>query len=111
MEPTREEKVVQTTPEQTHIQNDTRHNAPSPASDSIGANEKISPAPSFDEAMRKDGEMKHNPAVDERELGLRGTTTSDAAVESEEKPVPKWKQLRRKYMWVFYTFLWLVMTA
>jgi CNT family concentrative nucleoside transporter len=83
----------------------------SPASGSIGANEKISPAPSFDEAMRKDGEVKYN-SMDEKELGLKGTNNSDVAAEyEEEKPIPMWKKMLKKYMWVVNLFLWMVMTA
>jgi len=88
------------------------HNmTPSPASGSIGAHEKISPAPSFDEAMRKDGGVKYNSAVNEKDIDLENTRTGSLEGESEEPHVPTWKRYLRKYMWVVNTILWLVMTA
>jgi CNT family concentrative nucleoside transporter len=89
------------------------HNiSPSPGSDSIGAHEKITPAPSFDETMRKDGgDVKYNSAVDEKDLGLEGTKSADMEGDAEEAPISKRKALMKKYMWVLNTVLWLVMTG
>ena len=83
--------------------------ASSPSSESIKATKEISPAPSFDNTMRKDA--KYDSGIEEKDLGLKSSSSTDLERAEEEKPVPKWKQLVRKYFWVFNLLLWMLMTG
>ena len=103
MEQTRDEKVIVA-----QEPKPTTTSSPS-SSESIKPTKEISPAPSFDETMRKD--PKYDSAVDEKDLGMKESSSTDLERSEDEKPVPKWKQLLRKYKWVFHVFIWMLFTA
>lgn len=105
MEQHRDEKVVSTTEATSEQPKISR----TPSSESIKRTEKITPAPSFDDGLRK--EPKYDSAVDEKEIGLKDTSSNSMDRENEETTVPRWKQQLHKYMWVINTFLWLVFTG
>lgn len=104
MEQHRDEKVIMTEePKPT-----TMATTPSPSSESIKAPKEITPVRSFDDNMHK--EPKYDAAVDEKDLGMKNSSSTDLDRE-DAAPVPKWKQLLKKYLWVFNLLLWMLMTG
>ncbi len=78
------------------------------SNNSINKHEKISPVPSFDETMRKDGDadVKYN----EKDLGLEGGNYSMEGEESEKQVSPT-RRFIKKYLIFIHGFIWMVMTG